>query len=115
MDIEFLAAGALLERGAVSGLPAVPALLRAHVQGERVEQLLEGYALLRRVESRSRWLAGRASETLPTQGESAEQIAELVAPGMTADALVRMLQRTCTQIRAAYRAVIHAGSIRALA
>lgn len=115
MDIEFLAAGALLERGPVSGIPAVPPLLRAHVQGRRVERLLEGYALLRRVESRSRWLAGRASETLPSEGEAAEQIADLVAPGMTAELLARTLQRACTRIRAAYRAVIHAGSIQALA
>jgi [glutamine synthetase] adenylyltransferase / [glutamine synthetase]-adenylyl-L-tyrosine phosphorylase len=114
MDVEFLAAGALLERGAVQLLPAVPALLRAHVSGPRVEQLLESYALLRRVESRSRWLAGRAIEMLALSGEHAEQVADLVLPGTTAEALAHELQRACTRIRAVYRGVIDAGTIEAL-
>jgi glutamine synthetase adenylyltransferase len=115
MDIEFLAAGALLERGPVLGLPSVPRLLRAQVRGPRMERLLERYAFLRRVESRSRWLAGRATEALATHGESAEQIADLVAPGQSAADLVRELELACEDVRAAYRAVIDAATIRALA
>jgi [glutamine synthetase] adenylyltransferase / [glutamine synthetase]-adenylyl-L-tyrosine phosphorylase len=116
MDVEFLAAGGLLERGPAMGLPSVPRLIRAQTRSrvERLEQLLERYAFLRRVESRSRWLAGRATDAVATQGEAAARIADLVAPGTSAEDLARDLERACTGIREAYRAVIDAGSVRAL-
>src|SRR5262249_3579762 len=64
MDVGFLAEGAVLERGAceLPVLPSIPGLLRAAQTGARVESLARDYAFLRRVESRARWLAGRAVE-----------------------------------------------------
>jgi glutamate-ammonia-ligase adenylyltransferase len=117
MDVEFLAAGALLERGSqISGaeLPAVPAMLRASARGPRLDAVLADYALLRRVESCARWLAGRAIETLPLLGESAELVADLVQPGQDARALGAQVAAARTRIAAAFDRVSEKGSVRAL-
>ena len=109
MDVEFLAAGSLLERGLQLGgdaLPAVPAMIRATASGPRVDALLEDYAFLRRIEACARWLAGRAVETLAIQGESADLVADLVEPGQTAGELRRPGRRARAQrIAAAFEAV----------
>ncbi|HTO06109.1 MAG TPA: hypothetical protein VMR86_03555 [Myxococcota bacterium] len=83
MDVEFLGAGALLERGLQLGgesLPAVPAMLRAAASGPALERLLLDYALLRQVEACARWLAGRAVESIARSGEAAAWLADLVTP-----------------------------------
>jgi glutamate-ammonia-ligase adenylyltransferase len=116
MDVEFLAAGTLLERGPLGGgLPSVPRLLRMYVRGPGVDELLVRYAFLRRVESRARWLAGRATDAVATRGDTAEQIADLVTQGQSAADLARALESACGGIRAAYRRAIDAGTSRALA
>ncbi|MEX2205055.1 MAG: hypothetical protein WEF50_02395 [Myxococcota bacterium] len=117
MDVEFLAAGALLERGLQidgASLPAVPAMLRATGGGERLEALLADYASLRLVESCARWLAGRAIETLPRVGESADLVADLVRPGLDASALAAQVDAARTRIAAAFERVSAKGSIEAL-
>jgi glutamate-ammonia-ligase adenylyltransferase len=117
MDVEFLAAGALLERGLQIGganLPAVPAMLRATAGGERLETLLADYATLRHVEASARWLAGRAVETLPRLGESAELVADLYRPGLDARALGAHVDAARTRIAAAFERVSAKGSIEAL-
>ena len=64
MDLEFLAAGGLLECGlqpTSDDLPSIAWMLRATTSGPAVERLLEDYHFLRRVEARNRWVAGRPS------------------------------------------------------
>jgi glutamate-ammonia-ligase adenylyltransferase len=114
MDVDFLAGGALLERGAeqLPALPSVPALLCACAGGARVEALLADYHTLRVVEARARWLAGRGVDVV--DGHSAGAVAELVEPGLDARALEARLQATRRRIRACFDAVVKAGSIDAL-
>ena len=117
MDVEFLAAGALLERGLQLGgsaLPAVPAMLRATATGARVEALVADYALLRRVEACARWLAGRAVETLPLQGDAADLVADLVRPGASARELVASVAAARARIAAVFERVAAKGSVEAL-
>ena len=116
MDVDFLASGGLLERGAARfpELPSVPALLRAAVVGPRVEMLLDDYAFLRLVESRARWCAGRALEGLRSAPDALEPLAELVEPGGGGAALLERVARARRRIREAYDAVIGSGSIGAL-
>lgn len=117
MDVEFLAGGALLERGLQLGgavLPAVPAMLRATSAGERSEALVADYAALRRVEACARWHAGRAVETLPLQGETAELVADLVRPGQSARELGASVRAARARIAAAFELVCAKGSVDAL-
>ena len=117
MDVEFLAAGALLERGLQLGgtaLPAVPAMLRATATGERLETLLADYTTLRRVESCARWLAGRAIETLPLLGETAELVADLVRAGESARELGAAVSAARARIAATFELVCAKGSVDAL-
>jgi len=118
MDVEFLAAGALLERGMQlrgSSLPAVPAMLRAAVQGPAVEALLLDYAFLRRVEACARWLAGRAVESIAKTGEQAEWLADLVAPGQPQARVTRQLAAARERIAQAFERVSAKQTIDALA
>ncbi len=117
MDVEFLAAGALLERGIqIAGrqLPAIPVMLRASASGPRLDAVLADYALLRRVESCARWLAGRAIETLPSQGEAADLVADLDHPGQAAGELAANVSAARTRIAAAFDRVSDKGSVDAL-
>ena len=116
MDVDFLASGGLLERGAerFPALPSVPALLRAAVAGPRVDTLLDDYAFLRLVEARARWCAGRALEGLRSAPEALEPVAELALPGSDGAALLERVASTRRRIREAYDAVIRSGSIAAL-
>ena len=117
MDVEFLAAGALLERGVQIGgarLPAVPAMLRATASGAVLDALLADYATLRRVESCARWLAGRAIETLALVGEPAELVADLVRPGQSARDLAADVGSARARIAAAFDRVSAKGSVDAL-
>lgn len=115
MDVDFLAGGGLLERGSdrFPAVPDVPSMLRACVEGGAVEQLLDDYALLRRVEARMRWVAGRGIEVLG--GDAAgDVVAELVEPGLAGDDLRARIEAARKRIRSAWDAVQEAGSIAAL-
>jgi glutamate-ammonia-ligase adenylyltransferase len=114
MDVDFLAGGGLLERGAkrLPALPSIAALLRACAAGPRVDALLADYRRLRIVESRARWLAGRAVDAL--DAEAAGAVAELLEPGIGADGLMESLRAACARVRSAFDAVIEAGSLSAL-
>lgn len=117
MDIDFLASGGMLERRELlpeQVLPSVPAMLEACASGPLLQQLLEDYAFLRRVEARARWGVGRAVERIPVAGDSAPLIAELVESGLSPDGLASRLESARTRIRAAFDAVIGANSIAAL-
>ncbi|HTO69408.1 MAG TPA: hypothetical protein VMR31_06065 [Myxococcota bacterium] len=117
MDVEFLGAGALLERGlelAPRELPAVPAMLRTALPGEAAEALLGDYAFLRRIEACARWLAGRAVESVPRGDKSAEWLADLVQPGESAAGLARALDAARGRIAAAFERVAAKETIEAL-
>ncbi len=117
MDVEFLAAGALLERGLQVGgdaFPAVPAMIRATVSGPRVDALLQDYAFLRRIEACARWLAGRAVETLAIQAETGGLVADLVSPGESAAGLAARVGDARARVAAAFEAVAAAASIDAV-
>jgi glutamate-ammonia-ligase adenylyltransferase len=115
MDVDFLAGGALLERAvALPALPDVPALLRAAVRGPRVEAVLAGYELLRRVEASARWTAGRPVERLATDPAGLALVAELTEPGLSGDALLEQIDAVRARLRGAWADVISAGTIAAL-
>lgn len=116
MDVEFLAEGAVLELGrahARAPTPSVPALLQAHAH-EAAAPILGHYRLLRRVESRMRWCAGRAVERLERDDPRLADIAELVEPGLPAAELARRVDATRAELRRAFAAVVEARTIRAL-
>lgn len=117
MDVDFLASGAMLERGESlpeGVLPSVPAMLGACAAGPRLAVLLGDYALLRLVEARARWVVGRAVERIPLRGDSAQLIAELVEPGLAPAGLGERLADARGRIRAAFDAVTRADTIAAL-
>jgi glutamate-ammonia-ligase adenylyltransferase len=116
MDIDFLAGGGLLERGAreFPAFPSVGALLACTLPEERTQRLRADYGALRILESRARWVAGRPVEEIPEGGEALAAVAELVEPGLSPAALLERTQAVRGRIRAAYRAVVEAGSIEAL-
>jgi glutamate-ammonia-ligase adenylyltransferase len=117
MDVDFLAGGGLLERGAKEfpALPSVPAMLRACAKGPRIDSVLDDYHLLRVVEARMRWLAGRPVEILGTDEDTLCTVAELVEPGLDAPTLLERIEAARSRIRTAYDAVIEAGSLDAIA
>jgi len=116
MDIDFLAAGGVLERGAdfVPDLPSIPRMFRSVAQGTTIDRLLADYLTLRTVEARCRWVHGRAIEALETQGDFLEVIAELVEPALTAGDLLERVAQVRARVRAAFDAVINAGAIAAI-
>jgi glutamate-ammonia-ligase adenylyltransferase len=116
MDVEFLAEGAALERGRLvaGAAPAVPGLLRAAAPGPGTERVVRDYLLLRRVESRMRWCAGRAVERIGRADPRLADVAELVRPGLEARELLARVADARHRIRAAYERVLRAESIDAL-
>jgi glutamate-ammonia-ligase adenylyltransferase len=116
MDVDFLAGGGLLERGArqFPVYPSVAAMLACTLPEERTQRLRADYAALRVLESRARWVTGRAVEELPAEGEALAAVAELYEPGLTPSQLLDRVRAIRGRIRAAWQAVIHAGSIEAL-
>jgi glutamate-ammonia-ligase adenylyltransferase len=117
MEVDFLGAGGLLERGLQIGgssPPAVPEMLRAVAPGERCEELIGAYTFLRRLEACARWVAGRAVESVRLHSETAGMIAELVEAGQSVDGLARRTRDAQRQVRDAYESAIDAGSIDAL-
>jgi len=115
MDVEFLAEGGVLEKGDAQAaeVPGIPRLLRASA-GAAAEETLRHYRLLRRVESRMRWCAGRAVESLDRDDARLADVAELVEPGLAVPALVARIEASRTAIRRAFDAVVRAGTIDAL-
>jgi glutamine synthetase adenylyltransferase len=117
MDVEFLGTGALLEVGAgrlEGARPAIAAMLRAAAPGARTERLLEDYRLLRRLEARTRWLAGRPVEFLRREPDTLDAVADLLEPGLEAQAMLERVAAARSAIDAAFAAVTAAGTIRAL-
>jgi glutamate-ammonia-ligase adenylyltransferase len=117
MDVDFLAGGALLERGngEFPAYPSVASMLRTAAEGPGVERLLSHQRMLRIVEARARWVAGRGCETLSRAGEVLPVVAELVEPGLSGPALLERIAESRQHIGDAYDAVVEAGSISALA
>ncbi len=117
MDVDFLAAGASLERGGAHRLPfpGNAALLRAAAPGTVVEKVLGAYDRLRRIEACARWVTGRAVEVIEPASEGFPWIAALAAPGRPPAALLDGLAMARREIRDAFEAVVEAGSITALA
>jgi glutamine synthetase adenylyltransferase len=118
MDVEFLAEGAVLElgrRAERAPLPSVPALLRAALGDAAAAPLLADYAFLRLVEARMRWCAGRAEEKLDRADPRLPAIAELLEPGLPPQALLARLAGARARVRAAFEAVVTAGTVGALA
>jgi glutamate-ammonia-ligase adenylyltransferase len=116
MDIDFLAGGGLIERGAAAlpELPSTPAMLAASCSSQGLETLLEGYRTLRVVEARNRWVQSRAAESLATTGEALPVIAELVETGTTGPELLTRLAALRRRIRTSYERVIDQGTIAAV-
>ncbi len=117
MEVDFLAAGALLERGigpAAGELPSVPAMLRAAAPAAGARGVLEAYAVLRRVEACARWTAGRAVESLRLASETAPLVAEIFEPGLDVDGLAATVRDARRRVRRAWERVQTAGSIAAL-
>jgi glutamate-ammonia-ligase adenylyltransferase len=115
MDVDFLAGGGLLERGTpkLPEFPSVPAMLRACAAGPQVDTLLADYRLLRIVEARARWVAGRGVEAFSSD-EAGPVVAELVEPGLGAGLLARRLESARGRVRSLYEAVVEADSLAAL-
>ena len=114
MDVEFLAEGAVLEKGRASqDVPGIPALLRA-TAGAAAEDTLRHYRALRRVESRMRWCAGRAVERLERDDPRLGDVAELVEDGLPVAGLLARIDASRAAVRRAFDAVVRAGTIEAL-
>jgi glutamate-ammonia-ligase adenylyltransferase len=117
MDVEFLAGAGLLERGpAVGRAPeaSIPALLRAAAGGAGTERILAGYRWLRRVEARTRLVAGRGVEHLATDPETLAVVAALVEGAGGAEAFLERMSAVRREVRMAFERVVEAGTILAL-
>lgn len=118
MDVDFLAAGGMLERGGELRGPRLPsnaAMLRAAAPGDRVAELLGAYDALRRVEARARFVSGRAVEHLEPASDAFVAAASLLdESGGDARELLRSVGDARRTIRGAWRRVIEAGSIEAI-
>ncbi len=116
MDVDFLAGGGLLERGTrdFPEFPSVAAMLACTLPEAQTRSLLAAYGLLRSVEARARWVAGRPVEEIPAEGEGLAAIAELTQPGLAPAELLERIRAARRRIRAAYQAVVAAEAIAAL-
>jgi hypothetical protein len=116
MDVEFLAAGGVLELrpNRFPLVPSVPAMLNSVAQGPKVAQLLEDYALLRLVESRARLIAGRSVEGARTDGDELALLGELIDPDIQPPSLLDEISGAQKRIRAAFESVVECGAISAL-
>ncbi len=118
MDVDFLAAGGLLERRGVRpppGIPSTPAMLRRVVAGAPLEQLLDAYSELREIEALARWVIGRAVEVFDPTSEAFVLSAELADPPGGVDGLRERIEASRAKIRCAFESVLARGSIAALA
>jgi glutamine synthetase adenylyltransferase len=116
MDAEFLAQGTALERGTAgirAAVRSVPALL-GEASGRGAEEVIAAYQFLRRVESRVRWIAGRAVESVERDPQRLDPVAELVEPGLRATELTARLEESRATLRRAFDRVCDAGTAEAL-
>lgn len=114
MDVDFLAAGGLLQHGRHPGeLPSVPAMLHC-AAGEEPATLLADYDLLRRVEARARWIADRSVDSFAADGRQALLIADLLFPGRGRAALLEAIAGARQRTRRAWTQVTDAHDIGAL-
>jgi glutamate-ammonia-ligase adenylyltransferase len=114
MEVDFLANGTILERGASAHpgpLPSIPAMLSAAGRGPRLNQLQDAYRFLRRVQARARWAADRAVEDIPSDPAALAVLADLVEPGLEPGQFLERVEATCARNREAYAKVIDAGTI----
>jgi glutamate-ammonia-ligase adenylyltransferase len=117
MDVDFLAAAALLERGPKARLPEIPsnpAMLCSAVAGASLEGLLEAYRQLRRIEAIARWVSGRAIEVFDPRSEAFALCVELADLPDGVEGLRGCIEASRATIRDAFRAVLTRGSIDAL-
>jgi hypothetical protein len=80
-----------------------------------LDALVEDYRLLRRVEARARWVAGRAVEILDPAAATIPVIAELVEPGLEPQGLLARTDAARARIQEVCERVLAANSISALA
>ncbi len=115
MDLDFLAGGGLFERGAAAlpAVPSTPAMLAATLAGAPLDALLADYASLRIIEARNRWVQSRAAERVPTAGDAAVVIADLIAPGTAPAALAERIAAIRARVRGAFDRVLARGTIAA--
>jgi glutamate-ammonia-ligase adenylyltransferase len=117
MDVDFLAAGAFLERsdkGAPPEIPSNPAMLRSVVSGPLLEGLLDAYGELRRIEAVFRWVSGRAIEVFDPKSEAFLLCLELMDAPDGVEGLVAQIEASRSVIRKAFQGVLARGSIAAL-
>jgi glutamate-ammonia-ligase adenylyltransferase len=116
MDVDFLAAGGVLESrpDRFPPVPSVPAMLNTVAQGSKIAQLIEDYALLRLVESRARLIAGRSVEDARTDGDELALLGELVNPDIAPSALLEEISEAQGRIRTAFESVVEHDAISAL-
>jgi glutamate-ammonia-ligase adenylyltransferase len=116
MDVDFLAAGGVLELrpDRFPLVPSVPAMINSVAEGSKVARLLEDYALLRLVESRTRLIAGRSVEDARTDGDELVLLGELVDPEIEPSDLLEEISEAQERIRAAFESVVERDAISAL-
>jgi glutamate-ammonia-ligase adenylyltransferase len=116
MDVDFLAAGGVLEvrPDRFPLIPSVPAMLNAVAHGAKATQLIEDYAILRLVESRARFIAGRPVEDTRTDGDEFALLGELVDPDIEPSSLLEKISEAQNRIRTAFEAVVERDAISAL-
>jgi glutamate-ammonia-ligase adenylyltransferase len=116
MDVEFLACGALLERGTPRAPfpPSIPAMLRVAASGTATEGLLEHYGFLRELEARVRWVSDRAETSLDPGAEAFEVVAALMAPHDPPERLLERLETARREIAEDVERVLASNSIAAL-
>jgi len=117
MDVDFLAAGALLERGDAGSLPEIPsnpAMLRSVTRGPALETLLEAYGELRRIEALARWVSGRAIEVFDPKSEAFALSADVADPTQGVDGLLDRIASGRAAIRSTFHDVLSKGTIEAL-
>jgi glutamate-ammonia-ligase adenylyltransferase len=114
MEVDFLANGAILERGASAHpglLPSIPAMLSAAGRGPQLNAIQDAYRFLRRVQARARWAADRGVDDISSDPASLPVLAELIEPGLGPSELLERIEATCARNREAYAKVIDAGTI----
>jgi glutamate-ammonia-ligase adenylyltransferase len=117
MDVDFLAAGGLLERGTrleQGVLPSVPEMLRASSRSNGAPQPLDHYSILRRLEARARWVIGRAVERVSASSDVFPVISELFRAGLSPESLLSEIETARSGVRGAFERVVSAQQIGAL-
>jgi glutamate-ammonia-ligase adenylyltransferase len=116
MDVDFLAAGGVLETGGAGfpRLPSVPAMLHSLGRGAQIDQLLADYGFLRQIESRARWIAGRATDEARIDQDGLALLADLSNLDLEPEPLLDELTAVRERIRAAFDSVVRARSIAAV-